>query len=137
MPLSVSLLREKDLDDFVEVDDAAMKDYLFAQAMVGNLPDGLTRKELVRSEMQKNLKQSESTVWLKVNDTETEELIGGALWQFQFEPTKEIKSASQDMASNEEPQSFLETQSRRGEEFRARYIGTKPHASTCAVKKSD
>jgi hypothetical protein len=54
MTSKVPTLEEADLSDFVEVDDAAMKDYPYAQAMNTDTPPGVDRKQLVHEEMKKH-----------------------------------------------------------------------------------
>lgn len=136
MTLKVLLLEEADLSDFVEVDDAAMKDYPYAQAMNCDLPAGVDRKQLVHGEMKKHFKQDESIVWLKVVDIDADphKMIAGALWTFQLETAESEKNdteldASRSTANAESDRSFMAVQAKRVELFKARYTAAKAHAS--------
>lgn len=140
MALEVLLLEESDLADFVEADDAAMKDYPYAQAMTSDLPEGIDRKQLIQGEMKKFFRQDESNAWLKVIDldSESQKMIAGALWQFQFEAaepaknesgTKSNEASTQPSSKVESGQSFMAAQAKRGASFKEKHIGAKPHAS--------
>lgn len=138
MALEVSLLEEADLLDFVEADDAAMKDFSYAQAMAAGLPEGCSRMELITNEMKKYFKQDDHNVWLKVTHPETGKLMAGALWQFQFHTSKATDDAAQsetrsaetrESTASREAESFMAVQSRLGNEFKQKHVETQPHAS--------
>lgn len=139
MPLQVSLLEETDLEEFVEVDDLAMKNYPFAQAMASELPSGGARKQLIMGEMRKSFKQDHQNAWLKVTDTESGRLIAGAYWRFQLDPdtSEPEKSAATDKeitkdqaAPTEKPLSFMEVTAHRRRVFEEKFIKGQPFAST-------
>lgn len=140
MPLQVSHMTEEDIPAFVEVDDIAMKDYPHAQAMGKNLPNGMTRKDMVRTWMEAGFKQADSTkAILKVTDTERgDELIAAAMWMFQLEPKAKDEKPAENGLQNEvdkamgeeEPYGkFMAAMAKKGKAFEDKYIHGQPHAS--------
>lgn len=80
MPLTLSLLTDTDVPAFAAVDDAAMADWPYAQAMGLNLP--CSRIEMVEAWVRQGLTTDSTKTYLKVEDDETGEMVAGALWRF-------------------------------------------------------
>ena len=130
MALRLSLLNQADMPAFVDVDDLAMKDYAYARAMV---PEGQSRKEVILGFMRQGFKQDEKNVYLKI--TQHDELIAGAMWQFEFEgekigdetvgapPVDATKDSPQD-SSTDKSKDFIAAVVQRSKAFKAKFIGT-------------
>lgn len=129
-------MEEKDIPDFCAVDEAAMAEWPFAQALQ---QPSFSRREIAEYWTRMGWCQNQTNHWLKVIDTETGEMAGAAWWQFhlQSEKPERAEEASQrdDKNEGEEsgrrvpefPKLWMEA-GRRWKAFKDEFIGDKQHA---------
>jgi hypothetical protein len=138
MPLTLSLLTDDDVHDFAVVDDAAMADWPYAQAMGLNLPG--PRLQMVEDWVRQGLTTDSTQTYLKVSDVETGEMVAGALWRFddgvaverRKGPAEEELEGKKDEDENEgakKAKAFAEARMSMWEEFREGWFPGQPHAS--------
>lgn len=134
MPLKLALLEEEDISAFVQVDDAAMKDWGLAKAMEKSNHSGKPRIKLIEGYMRAGFEQNSECVFLKVTDTDTGKLIAGGQWTFNFEGKKE-ETTEQAPASKvmQNATDVTAEMSRMGKEFMKEFVGSKPYASMLAM----
>ncbi|KAK3720441.1 hypothetical protein LTR37_003854 [Vermiconidia calcicola] len=84
MPLVLSRMLEEDIPAFAVMDEECMQGWGFARAMQHLNPDQ-PRREFIEEWTREDWGKDESQHWLKVSDTETNELIAVALWRFPIE----------------------------------------------------
>ncbi|WPG99269.1 Hypothetical protein R9X50_00208100 [Acrodontium crateriforme] len=136
MPLQLSHMSEADIPEFVEVDDLAMGRYAYAKAMV---TEGQCRKELIRGFMRVGFKQDDSNMWVKVVDTQTNELIAAAMWKFHLEAgqpieqetpqqTAEVKNDHVQENPSDKTSNFWAEGEKRSKKFKAKFVGSQAHA---------
>lgn len=92
MPLTLSLLQEEDIPAFAAVDDAAMADWPYGQAMGIGLPG--PRIQMVEDWVRAGLHSDSTQTYLQVSDDETGEMVAGALWRFQPEESEKGKPSA-------------------------------------------
>ena len=133
MPLTLSLLADEDVHAFAVVDDAAMADWPYAQAMGLNLPG--PRLQMVEDWVRQGLTTDSTQTYLQVSDDETGEMVAGALWRFDDGVT--VKRHSGSGATTEEEgdegakkaAAFAKARMEMWEEFKNGWFPAQPHAS--------
>lgn len=147
MPLTLSLLSDEDVHAFAVVDDAAMADWPYAQAMGLNLPG--PRLQMVEDWVRQGLTTDSTQTYLKVSDDETGEMVAGALWRFDdgVAMKRRIGAAHEeekatDEAREEEDEgakkaaAFAKARMGMWEEFRDGWFPEQPHASKSSLSSS-
>jgi hypothetical protein len=140
MPLILSVLAEEDVHAFAVVDDAAMADWPYAQAMGLNLP--MSRIHMVEDWVRQGLTTDSTQTYLKVSDDETGEMVAGALWRFEPLDDRSTVKKHADSAGKEEvtakedegakmAAAFAAARKAMWEEFSSTYFPGQPHASEC------
>jgi len=144
MTLTLSLLAEEDVHAFAVVDDAAMADWPYAQAMGLNLPG--PRIQMVEDWVRQGLTTDSTQTYLKVSDDETGEMVAGALWR--FEPTgdgstvkKHVGSTGKEAAAADGDDdegarmaaAFAAKRMEMWEEFSSTWFPDQPYASESTV----
>ena len=135
MPLTLSLLSDEDVHAFAVVDDAAMADWPYAQAMGLNLPG--PRLQMVEDWVRQGLTTDSTQTYLKVSDDETGEMVAGALWRFDdgVAVKKHVGSGGAAGEKKEEDEgakraaAFAKARMAMWEEFRDGWFPEQPHAS--------
>ena len=138
MPLTLCLLSDADVHAFAVVDDAAMADWPYAQAMGLNLPG--PRIQMVEDWVRQGLTTDSTQTYLKVSDDETGEMVAGALWRFddgvaverRKGPDEEELERKKDEDEDEgakQAKAFAEARMSMWEEFREGWFPEQPHAS--------
>lgn len=136
MPLTLSLLTDEDVHDFAVVDDAAMADWPYAQAMGLNLP--LPRIQMVEDWVRHGLETDSTQTYLKVTDEETGEMVAGALWAFEplDEKSDEKNESGEQKADGDEQNkekkmaaAFAKARMAMWKEFEGGYFPRQPYAS--------
>ena len=133
MPLTLSLLSDEDVHAFAVVDDAAMADWPYAQAMGLNLPG--PRIQMVEDWVRQGLTTDSTQTYLKVEDDETGEMVAGALWRFDDGKAVKRRMGDEDGKKEEgeddegakKAKAFAEARMRMWEEFRDGWFAA--HAS--------
>lgn len=139
MPLTLSLLSDEDVHAFAVVDDAAMADWPYAQAMGLNLLG--PRLQMVEDWVRQGLTTDSMQTYLQVSDDETGEMVAGALWRFDdgVAVKKHVGSggaATEDGTKEEEQDegakraaAFAKARMAMWEEFRDGWFPGQAHAS--------
>jgi hypothetical protein len=135
MPLKLSLLSDEDVHAFAVVDDAAMADWPYAQAMGLNLPG--PRLQMVEDWVRQGLTTDSTQTYLQVSDDETGEMVAGALWRFDDGEAVKRRMGEEDGKKEEEggdegakkAKAFAEARMRMWEEFRDGWFAGEAHAS--------
>jgi hypothetical protein len=78
MPLQLSMMAYEDIDAFGVLDELAMKDWTFAQLMDSS---GRQRREFVAEWARSIWNEDDKRYWVKVTDTETDEMIAMSMWR--------------------------------------------------------
>lgn len=133
MSLTLSLLADEDVHAFAVVDDAAMADWPYAQAMGLNLPG--PRLQMVEDWVRQGLTTDSTQTYLQVSDDETGEMVAGALWR--FDDGKVVKRRMGEEVEEEEEgdegakkaKAFAEARMAMWEEFRDGWFAGEAHAS--------
>ena len=151
MPLQLSFLEEDDIPALAAVDAAAMAGWSVTQAIQNCLPVGETRQEWVEKHTRYGFHNESESVWLKITNSETGELVSAALWRFHLQPeeekprakkdalasasevlgtdeTEEAKAAKRKEAEGEIPGVFVEM-GRMTKNFTEEFIGNTPYLS--------
>ncbi|RMY50441.1 hypothetical protein D0865_06904 [Hortaea werneckii] len=84
MPLELSFMEEADIPAFAAVEAAAMAGWSVARAMDMTSRGGEPRQEMVERWAREGFQNDSQQVWLKVIDTELDELVAAALWRFEL-----------------------------------------------------
>lgn len=143
-------MEEDDIPAFAAVDAAAMANWGIAQAMDKASTGGEPRQQLVERWTRQGFRNDSEQAWLKVTDTETNELVAAAMWRFQLEEErpnpvtdkKELPAPTAE-ANGEVIKEVNEGAKRKGpsrpgvmgamaeiwEDFKNEFIGNRPHAS--------
>lgn len=137
MTLSLSLLTDEDVHDFAVVDDAAMADWPYAQAMGLNLP--MPRIQMVEDWVRHGLETDSTQTYLKVTDEKTGEMVAGALWA--FEPLGEEKKDGNEKKAEVDEQdeekkmaaAFAKARMAMWKEFEGEYFPRQPYASESSL----
>lgn len=136
MPLELSLLKEEDVHAFAVVDDVAMADWPYAIAMGLNLKG--PRIQMVEEWVRHGLETDSTQTYLQVSDTETGEMVAGALWRFepvgdaaahQKPPTDEKADAPPQDEATKMATAFAAARMAMWEEFSSTYFPNQPYAS--------
>jgi len=135
MPLTLSLLADGDVHAFAVVDDAAMADWPYAQAMGLNLPG--PRLQMVEDWVRQGLTTDSTQTYLQVSDDETGEMVAGALWRFDDGKAVKRRMGDEDGKKEEgeddegakKAKAFAEARMRMWEEFRDGWFAGEAHAS--------
>ncbi|GAB7361054.1 hypothetical protein MBLNU230_g1094t1 [Neophaeotheca triangularis] len=132
MPLRLSLMEEEDIAAFAAVDEAATKNWGYAQAMAPG--DNRSRQTLVEEWTRASFNDS-TLAWLKVVDTDlNDELIAGALWKFDLEVDDRESRLGKDEFSNAPAKSchgtgMLDTMRGNWERFQSKFFAEEPFAN--------
>ena len=136
MPLTLSLLSDADVHAFAVVDDAAMADWPYAQAMGLNLPG--PRIQMVEDWVRQGLTTDSTQTYLKVEDDETGEMVAGALWRFDDGVAVKRRMGDEEEKEEEKKEegegakkakAFAKARMEMWEEFRDGWFPEQPHAS--------
>jgi hypothetical protein len=134
MPLKLSLLSDEDVHAFAVVDDAAMADWPYAQAMGLNLPG--PRLQMVEDWVRQGLTTDSTQTYLQVSDDETGEMVAGALWRFDDGKAVKRRMGDEEEKGKEEEdegakkaKAFAEARMKMWEEFRDGWFAGEAHAS--------
>jgi hypothetical protein len=133
MPLTLSLLTDDDVHAFAVVDDAAMADWPYAQAMGLNLPG--PRLQMVEDWVRQGLTTDSTQTYLKVEDDETGEMVAGALWRFDDGAAVKRRMGEEGEEEKEEDEgakkakAFAKARMSMWEEFREGWFAGEAHAS--------
>ena len=146
MPLTLSLLSDEDVHAFAVVDDAAMADWPYAQAMGLNLPG--PRLQMVEDWVRQGLTTDSTQTYLKVSDDETGGMVAGALWRFDdgVAVKKHVGSGGAAGEKKEEDEeddegakraaAFAKARMAMWDEFREGWFPEQPHASKSSSSSS-
>lgn len=85
----LSLMEEDDIAKFAEVYEEAVANWGVAQAMTKLKPTGEPRLKMNEYYLRKGFLADSRQTYLKVTDTETGEMIAGAIWRFVLDPGEE------------------------------------------------
>lgn len=77
-------MEEADIPAFAAVEAAAMAGWSVARAMDMTSRGGEPRQEMVERWAREGFQNDSQQVWLKVIDTELDELVAAALWRFEL-----------------------------------------------------
>jgi hypothetical protein len=133
MPLTLSLLTDDDVHAFAVVDDAAMADWPYAQAMGLNLPG--PRLQMVEDWVRQGLTTDSTQTYLKVEDDETGEMVAGALWRFDDGAAVKRRMGEEGEEEKEEDEgakkakAFAKARMSMWVEFREGWFAGEAHAS--------
>ncbi|RMZ11540.1 hypothetical protein D0860_03341 [Hortaea werneckii] len=83
MPLELSFMEEDDISAFAAIEAAAMEGWSVAKAMDTASHGGEPRQQMVERWAREGFQNDSQQVWLKVTDTELDELVAAALWRFE------------------------------------------------------
>lgn len=103
MPLKLDLMSVDDIPEFADVDDRAMANYGFAQAMAAASPSDQSRKEICEYWTRQSFANDKDVTWLKVTDTETNKLIAAASWRVPLEGIEAPEVATSAEKADDEP----------------------------------
>ncbi|KAI7221781.1 hypothetical protein KC333_g1534 [Hortaea werneckii] len=84
MALELSFMEEDDIPAFAAVEAAAMARWSVARTMDMSSQGGELRQEMVERWAREGFRNDSQQVWLKVTDTELDELVAAALWRFEL-----------------------------------------------------
>ena len=141
MPFHLSRLEEDDIPAFVALDAKAMANWGLAHAMQNCMPADTTRPEMIDKFTRKDFGKDPEITWLKVVDTETDEMAAAAMWRFELneQSAKQAKDKSATEAvveaareGDDEPEqrpTVMDEMGRGMDEFREKFVGTRPRAS--------
>ena len=139
MPFHLLPLQKEDCEAFAIVDEAASRHWPLARAMEQG---AASRRDMFAEWFHGTWGTDPGMKWMKVVDSETGEMVAGALWKFVLEPmpsppdkgskVEEIegKGGPKQQAGDEDaiPPVFMEM-GRRWKEFKDEFIGDQPFAS--------
>lgn len=136
MPFQLAEILEEDCEAFAIVDEAASANWPLARAMEQGKD---SRREMFSQWFKSIWGKDPTSKWMKVVDTETGEMVAGALWRFVLDPTakKQNAGSERDAADDakkeagdveEIPPVFIEM-GRRWRAFEEDFIGDQPFAS--------
>lgn len=131
MPLQLLPLAESDIPRFAIIDEAAMANWPYAEAIIGK---GDARIALVAKWLREGWGKNPSEHYMKVVDTETGEMIAACMYELHPEPkAKDEELSSQRRAPGEEgpASSVWEASGRLGREFDAEFVGNRPYSRAC------
>ena len=133
MTLTVSPLGIKEVSAWAAVDDAAMADWPYAQAMGLGIQG--SRVELVERWLRAGLHADPLQTYLKVTDEDTGELIAGALWRIGKDPPategKPSGVAAQDKAA-QMAEAFTAARMQMWKAFQEEFFPDQAYASQLA-----
>lgn len=130
MPLTLSILSEEDAPAFAVVDDAAMADWPYAQAMGLGLPG--PRQQMVEDWVRQGIQSDSTQTYLKVLDDETGQMVAGALWRFQPEDIEKSRMGGNMREQDEAAKmaaAFSAARTEMWEAFRGEFFPDQPYAS--------
>lgn len=134
MILTVSPLEDKEVAAWAAVDDAAMADWPYAQAMGLGIQG--SRVELVERWLTAGLHADPLQTYLKVTDDDTGELIAGALWRIGEDPPaaegRPSGVAAQDKAA-QMADAFTAARMQMWKSFQEEFFPNQAYASQLAV----
>ena len=138
MPLKLSPLLYEDIDAFGVLDEAAMENWTFARLMDTS---GRPRREFAAEWARKDWDKDDKAHWLKVTDSETEEMAAVALWRLPLQ--NEVAERSHPdiaaaMKSNPPQEEITDAEARNRKfwaeaeklkkDFAEQFIGSRVHA---------
>lgn len=146
MPLELSQMLEEDIDAFGVLDEIAMAEWTFARLMDTS---GRPRREFAAEWARNDWGKDEKAHWLKINDTETGEMVAMAMWRMPIqndtidgaEPERpadaegSIQSKAVSDAERQQKQFWLKVETMK-KDFFSKFIGSKPHACELAILPS-
>ena len=140
MPLQLSPLLWEDIDAFGVLDEAAMENWTFARLMDTS---GRPRREFAAEWTRKDWDKDDKAHWLKVTDTETDELVAVALWRLPLQnevaerahpnvavAVEETQSKQQEELTDAEARTrkfWAETEKIK-KDFAERFVGSRVHS---------
>ena len=146
MPLQLSPLLWDDIDAFGILDEAAIKNWTFARLMDTS---GRPRREFAAEWTRKDWGKDDKAHWLKVTDSDTNELVAVALWRLPLQNEVAERGHPDVVAAMESnpPQEELTAQDMRTREFWTKtekikkdfaeqFIGSRVHACKSTVHQS-
>lgn len=145
MPLELALMEEDDIPAFAVVDTKAAVGWGLAKAMETSNPTPETRPQFVERWTREGWGKDSSQTWLKVTDSDLGgQMVAAALWRFQLDeekpkqvndvPAPAAEAGADSTKAMDAPKlsnpNVLEVMGKMWAEFKAEFVGTKPHAST-------
>ena len=136
MTFMLAAMEQSDIAECADVDEAAMKDWPYAQA---HHQPPFSRKDLFRYWVSKEWGQNQNHHWMKVTDSDTGEMAAVAWWQFESRDSDSHNTDDEDeqketVGSSEPgnidpkfPKIWIQT-GRRWRTFRNEFIGEQAHA---------
>lgn len=136
MPLELSILEEDDIPAFARIDEAAMAGWPLAEAM--SINSSVPRRQLVEGWVRKGFQTDSTQTYLKVTDTDTDEIIACALWR--IDPDGQHEKAEREVPAPVEGEggqkgkearlgSVMEAMAAGWKDFQSQFFPNTPHAS--------
>lgn len=131
MSLQIVHLIEADIPKFVNLHDQALGNDPYLRAMLSN---GQSARDFITDVMHKQFQQDDGSVRLKIVDTETNEMVAAAIWEFQLGPEQsvnqgEAQSDRENNTQSDTTEAFKAARRARLKEFNAKFIGKQANAS--------
>lgn len=136
MPLELSILEEDDIPAFARIDEAAMAGWPLAEAM--SINSSVPRRQLVEGWVRKGFQTDSTQTYLKVTDTDTDEIIACALWR--IDPDGQHEKAEREVPAPVEGEggqkgkearlgSVMEAMAAGWKDFQSQFFPNTPHSS--------
>lgn len=131
MSLQIAHLIEADIPEFVDLHDQALGNDPYLRAMLSN---GQSARDFITDVMHKQFQQDDGSVRLKIVDTETNQMVAAAIWEFHLEPERSIDQEEaqfdrEEDAPSNTTEAFKAARRARLKEFNAKFIGKQANAS--------